>query len=61
MASIGPSWILDRKNFSYFWCTRHPDASYLKSIGLSVQKKKQNIDFQDGFHGAILDFGSDEF
>ena len=24
-----PSWISDRHNFSYFWSTSHPDASYL--------------------------------
>ena len=23
-----PSWISDRHDFSYFWCTSHPDASY---------------------------------
>ena len=49
-----------RNDLSYFSSTSHPDASYrFESIGLSVQKKKGKIDFQDGRHlgfpiGTIL-------
>ena len=50
-----PSCIFDRYNFSYFWTTCHTYAS-LESIGLSVQEKKQKIDFQDGCHGSHLGF-----
>ena len=96
----------DWHDFSYFWSTIHPNASYqvwsqlafqfrrkgekqifkmaamaaildirlarfklfliykspqcllrsLESIGLSVQEKKLNIDFQDGGHGGHLGF-----
>ena len=30
-----PSWISDRNNFSYFWSTSYPDASYLNSYGIN--------------------------
>ena len=56
-----PSWISDRNDFSYFWSTSHPNASYqvFESTSLSVQEKKRKIDFQDGGHlgfpiGTIL-------
>ena len=52
-----PSWISDRNNFSYFWSTSHPNASYQ----VSVQEKKWKIDFQDGVKAAILDFRSERF
>ena len=52
-----PSWISNWHNFSYFWSTSHPnDLQSLESIGLSVQEKKQKIDFQDGGHGGHLGF-----
>ena len=44
------SWISDRNDFSYFWPTRHPDATY------QVTKKKWKIHFQDGHHGGHLVF-----
>ena len=44
-----PSWISDWHNFSYF-------SSSLESIGLSVQEKKLNIEFQDRGHGGHLGF-----
>ena len=53
-----PSWISDRHDFSFFliykssWCF----LASLESIGLSVQEKKQKIDFQDGRHGGHLGF-----
>ena len=52
-----PAWISAGNNFTYFWSTSHPDASYsVKSIGLSVQEKKRKIHFQDGRHGGHLWF-----
>ena len=97
--------ILDFNDFTYFWSTSHPDASYqvsnqlafcfrrrwkivsqddrqsghlglqvgtilgiliyksslcflpsLKSISLSIQKKKRKIDFRNGRHGGNLEF-----
>ena len=57
MAPWRPSWISDRNDFSYFWSTSHPNASYLfESIGLSVLEKKKKIDFQDDGHGGHLGF-----
>ena len=55
-----PSWISNRNNFSYFWSTSHPDASYqisrqLDLFSLSVQEKRK-IYFQDGRHGDHLGF-----
>ena len=49
-----PSWISDWHDFSYYWpqCLLRS----LESIGLSVQEKKLNIDFQDGGHGGHLGF-----
>ena len=51
-----PSWISDRHDFSYFFIYRSPQCflASLESIGLSVQEKKQKIDFQDGCHGGHL-------
>ena len=47
-----PSWIFDRNEFSYFWSTSHPDASYQVSSQLVSQstKQKRKIYFQDGRH-----------
>ena len=44
-----------RNDLNYFLSTCHP-ASYhvFESIGLSVQKKKGKIDFQDGHHLGFL-------
>ena len=52
-----PSWTSNQHDFSYFWSTSHPDASYqvLESAGLSAQEK-QKTDFQDGGHGGQLGF-----
>ena len=50
-----PSWNSNRNNFSYIWSTCYPDASYkFWSNGLSIQKKKRKIDFQDGGHLGFL-------
>ena len=53
-----PSWISDWHNFSYFLIYKSPQCLLrcLESIGLSVQEKKLNIDFQDGGHGGHLGF-----
>ena len=41
---------------------RSPDyQTSFGSVGLSVQEKKFNIDFQDGGHWAILDIQSEHF
>ena len=44
--------------FCFFsWTERSIDSKVArKSIGLSVQEKKQKIDFQDGCHGGCLGF-----
>ena len=34
-----PAWILDLINFSYFWCTSHPNASYQVSNQLAFRIK----------------------
>ena len=50
-----PSWNSDRHDFSYFWSTSPwCFLASLESIGLSVQEKKQKIDFQDGGHLGFL-------
>ena len=56
--SWGPSWISNQNDFSYFWDTSHPDASYevSESTGFLVQEKKRKIDFQDGHHGSHFGF-----
>ena len=44
--------------FSLFLIYKSPQCflASLESIGLSVQEKTQNIDFQDGGHGGHLGF-----
>ena len=52
-----PSWIYYRHDFSYFRSKSYPDASQqVWRTGLSVQEKKQKIDFQDGCHGGHLGY-----
>ena len=51
-----PSWISDWHNFSHFLSTPKCLLPSLESIGLSVQEKKLNIDFQDGSHRGHLGF-----
>ena len=53
-----PSWISYWHDFSYFSSTSHPNMTLtsLESIGLSVQEKQLNIDFQDRGHGGHLGF-----
>ena len=53
-----PSWISEWNDLVIF-DVRHLDASYpssFKSISISVQEKKQKIDFQDGCNGDRLGF-----
>ena len=47
-----PAWIYDRHDFSYFWSTSHPNASYQVSSQLAFRfrRRSQKIDFQDGGH-----------
>ena len=55
-----PSWISDRHDFSHFWSTSHPDASYQVWGQLAFWfRRSEKIDFQDGGHlgfpiGTIL-------
>ena len=56
-----PSWISDRHDFSYFWSTSHPDASYQVwgQLAFWFRRRSEKIDFQDGGHlgfpiGTIL-------
>ena len=45
-----PSWISDRNEFSYFWSTSHPDASYQVSSPLGCRSRplKQLLTPHDG-------------
>ena len=53
------SWISNQKDFSFFFFTSHPDASYrFKPISLSVQQKKRKTDFQDGPHGSHFGYST---
>ena len=58
MATVAAILISDRNDFSYFWFTSHPYASYQVSSQLAffVQEKKRKTDFQDGRHGGYLGF-----
>ena len=49
-----PSWISDWHDFRFD--LQVTPMSPMKSIGLSVQEKKLNIDFQDGGHDGHLGF-----
>ena len=57
---MGPSWISDLNDFSYFWSSSDPNTSYhVSSIGRLVQEKKFKINFQNWSHlgfpiGTIL-------
>ena len=53
-----PSWISDWHDFSYFFIYKSPQCllTSLESIGLSVQEKQLNIEFQDCGHGGHLGF-----
>ena len=53
-----PSWISYWHDFSFFLIYKSPQCflQSLGSIGLSVQEKKLNIDFQVGSHGGHLGF-----
>ena len=48
-----PSWISDRNNFSYFWSTSHPNASYQVSSQLAFRCRKRSEKYifkMDGGH-----------
>ena len=38
-----PSWISDRNDFSYFWSTSHPDASYQVSSQLAQGYRRSRL------------------
>ena len=38
-----PSWISDRHDFSYFWSTSHPDASYQVSSQLAQRCRRSRL------------------
>ena len=50
------SWISDQSNFSYFWPTSHPAASYQVSSQLVSGLGEAKRDFQAGRHGGHLGF-----
>ena len=37
-----PSWISDRNDFTYFWSTSHPDASYQVSSQLAFWLRRRS-------------------
>ena len=48
-----PSWISDRNNFSYFWSTSHPNASYQVSSQLAFRCRRRSEKYifkMDGGH-----------
>ena len=49
-----PSWIFDQNNFGFLLINKSPKC--FLSAGLSVQEKKQKIDFQDGGHSSHFGF-----
>ena len=54
------AWISDQNNFTYFWSTIHPDASYqvLSQLDLQYKIKKLKTDFQYGGFGNNLGFSN---
>ena len=54
----GPLWISNRNDFSNFSIYKSPRCFLpsFESIGLLVQEKKPERDFQDGHHGSHLGF-----
>ena len=58
-----PSWISDRNDFSYFWSTRHPDASYQVSSQLAFwfRRRSENRFFKMAAIAATLDFWLERF
>ena len=53
-----PPWISDRNNFSYFWSTSHPDASYqvASQLAFSFRRRREKLIFKMATMVAILDF-----
>ena len=58
-----PSWISNRKDFSYFWSTSHSDASYQVSNQLAFwyRRRSEKYIFKMATRVAILDFRSEQF
>ena len=53
-----PSWISDRHDFSYFWSTSHPNASYQVSsqMAFRFRRRREKLIFQDGCYDGHLGF-----
>ena len=62
-SSWPPTWISDRNDFSYFWSTSHPDASYQFSNKLALWFRKicEKKVWRWPHMAAILDFESKQF
>ena len=58
MTAMGATLDFQSAQFLLFLVYKSPQCflASLESIGLSVQEKKQKIDFQDGGHGGHLGF-----
>ena len=58
-----PFWISDQHDFSYFWSTSHPDASYQVSSQLTFgfRKRSKKYIFKTAAMAAILDLRSARF
>ena len=54
-----PSWISDRINFSYFWSTSHPGASY--QVTLRFRRRSEKWIFKMAATAVIFDFWSERF
>ena len=58
-----PSWISDRNDFSYFWSTSYPDASYQVSSQLAFcfRRRSEKYIFKMATAAVNLDFRSESF
>ena len=58
-----PSWISDWNNFSYFWSTSHPNASYhvWSQLAFGFRRRSKKSIFKMAAMVAILDFRSARF
>ena len=58
-----PSWISDRNDFSYFWSTSHPNASYQVSskLAFGFRRRSEKYIFKMATMTLILDFRAARF
>ena len=63
MATVAATWISDPNDFSYFWSTSHPNASYQVSSQLAFRfrRRSEKYIFKMAAMAAILDFWSKQF